>query len=78
MRRLVRMVNHATDECKMISTREDAIYKWVDDILKRWNVTPMHSTEYVGTDIYANSNWFRINLVGVDKQILVSVWVEEY
>lgn len=78
MKRLVRMVNHVTEECKMISTKEDVIHTWVDEILKRWDVTPMHSTEYVGTDIYANSNWFRINLVSVDKQILVSVWVEEY
>jgi len=78
MRKLVRMQNYTSNEMKGISLKQDGIHQWVNDMLKQWNITPMHSTEYVGSEIYAETKWFRIDLIGVDKTILVSVWVEEY
>ena len=78
MRKLVRMQNYSRNEMKMVSMLEDKIHQWVDDMLKRWEITPMHSTEYIGSEIYAETKWFRIDLIGVDKTVLVSVWVEEY
>jgi hypothetical protein len=77
LRKMVLMHNHEHQNLIGQSVPIHVIHEWVQEVLKKWNITAMHSTEFIGSSNYMNSNWQKTNL-NVNGNTVVSIYVEEW